>query len=78
MRKFSVQGMVYDGITLKLQHLMQRSIIYQHHHLNYKECLENGLVSNLLKNNKRPETYTQWQGIEITKDVKLVKTNILV
>ena len=57
---------------------MQRSIIYQHHHLNYKECLENGLVSNLLKINKRPETYTQWQGIEITKDVKLVKTNILV
>ena len=46
--------MVYDGGTTKLEHLVQKSIRYQRHHLNYKESLENGLIRKGLKINKRP------------------------
>ena len=46
--------MLYDGGTIKLEHFVQNSIIYQHHHLNYKEILENGLITKGLKINKRP------------------------
>ena len=46
--------MVYDGGTIKLEHLVQKSIRYQHHHLNYKKSLENGLIPKGLKNNKQP------------------------
>ena len=45
--------MVYDGITLKLEHFIQKLITYQHHRLNYKESLENGLLPNRLNINKR-------------------------
>ena len=51
---YSNKEMVYDGITLKLEHLMQKSIRYQHHHLSYKESLNNGLIPNRLKINKKP------------------------
>ena len=51
---YSNKEMVYDGITLKLEHLMQKSIRYQHHHLRYKESLNNGLIPNGLKINKKP------------------------
>ena len=47
------KGMVYDGGTIKLEHLVQKSIRYQHHHLNYKGSLENGLISKGLKIKKR-------------------------
>ena len=36
------------------KYFVQKYIRYQHHHLNYKEILENGLVPNGLKINKRP------------------------
>ena len=42
-----------DGSTIKLEHLVQKSIRYQHHHLNYKGSLENGLIPKGLKI-KRP------------------------
>ena len=32
--------MAFDGGTVKLEYLAQKSIRYQHHHLNYKESLE--------------------------------------
>ena len=48
------KGMIYDGDTIKLEQLVQKSIRYQHHHLNYKENLENGLAPKELKINKRP------------------------
>ena len=41
---YSKKGIVYDGITLRLEYLIQKSIRYQPHHLNYKESLENGLI----------------------------------
>ena len=48
------KGMVYDGGgTIKLEHLVQKSIRYQHHHLNYKGSLENGLISKGLKIKKQ-------------------------
>ena len=43
---YSNKGVVYDGITSKLEHLIQKSIRYQHHHLNYKGSLENVLIPN--------------------------------
>ena len=46
--------MIFDGGTIKLEHLVQKSIRYQHHHLSYKESLENGLMPKGLKINKRP------------------------
>ena len=51
---YSNKRMVYDGITLKLEHLIQKSIRYQHRHLRYKESLNNGLIPNGLKINKKP------------------------
>ena len=42
-----------DGGTIKLEHLVQKSIRYQHHHLNYKGSLQNGLIPKGLKI-KRP------------------------
>ena len=41
--------MVYDGGTIKLEHLIQKSIRYEHHYLNYKASLEKGLIPNGLK-----------------------------
>ena len=32
------------GGTIKLKHLVQKLIRYQHHHFNYKGSLENGLI----------------------------------
>ena len=46
------KGMIYDGGTTKLEYLVQKSIRYQYHHLNYKESLENGLIPTGLKINK--------------------------
>ena len=72
--------MVYDGITLKLEHLIQKSIRYQHHHLNYKESLENGLISKGLMINKRTaikpvsENFLEkWNALLITFEQDLVK-----
>ena len=48
---YSNKGMVYDGITVKLEHLIQKSIRYQHRHLSYKESLDNGLIPKI---NKKP------------------------
>ena len=48
------KGMIYDGGIIKLEHFVQKSIRYEHHHLNYKESLENGLIPKGLKINKRP------------------------
>ena len=77
---YSNKGMVYNGITLKLKHLIQKSIRYQHHHLNYKESLENGLIPNGLKTNKRPaikpvseKVFEKWNTILFTAEQDLVK-----
>ena len=43
--------MVYDGGTIKPEHLVQKLIRYQHHHFNYKESLEDGLIPKGLKIN---------------------------
>ena len=34
------KGMVFNRRTIKLKHLVQKSIRYQHHHLNNKEILK--------------------------------------
>ena len=46
--------MVCDGGKIKLEHLVLKPIRYQHHHLNFKESLENGLIPKGLKINKQP------------------------
>ena len=48
------KGMVCDGGKIKLEHLVLKPIRYQHHHLNFKESLENGLIPKGLKINKQP------------------------
>lgn len=63
-----------------MEHSIQRSIRYQHHHLNCKESLENGLITNGLKINKRQaikpvsENFLEkWNTILITSKQDLVK-----
>ena len=72
--------MVYDGITSKLKHLIQKSIRYQHHHLNYKGSLENVLIPNGLTIKKRPaikpvseDFLEKWNTILFTAGQDLVK-----
>ena len=72
--------MVYDGITLKLEHLIQKSIRYQHRHLSYKESLDNGLIPNGLKINKKPairpvseDFFQKWNTILSIAEQDLVK-----
>ena len=72
--------MVYDGITSKLEHLIQKSIRYQHHHLNYKGNLENVLIPNGLNIKKRPaikpvseDFLEKWNTILFTAGQDLVK-----
>ena len=77
---YSKKGIVYDGITLKLEYLIQKSIRYQPHHLNYKESLENRLIQNGLKINKRPAIkpvsesfFERWNTMLFTAEKDLVK-----
>ena len=63
-----------------MEHSIQRSIRYQHHHLNCKESLENGLITNGLKINKRQaikpvseKFLEKWNTILITAKQDLVK-----
>ena len=72
--------MVYDGITLKLEHFIHKLIRYQHHGLNYKESLENGLLPNRLNINKRSaiklvskDFFEKWNTILFTAEQELVK-----
>ena len=74
---YSKKGIVYDGITLKLEYLIQKLIRYQPHHLNYKESLENGLIQNGLK---RPAIkpvsesfFERWNTMLFTAEKDLVK-----
>ena len=74
------KGMVYDGGILKLEHLVQKSIRYQHHHLNYKESFENGLIPKGLKINKRPalkpvteDFFEKWNTILLDAENSLVQ-----
>ena len=55
-------------------------IRYQHHHLNYKESLENGLIPKGLKINKRPaikpvteDFFEKWNTILLDAKNSLVQ-----
>ena len=72
--------MVYDGGTTKLEHLVQKLIRYQHHHLNYKESIENGLIPKGLKINKQPtikpvtkDLFEKWIAILLDAQNSLVQ-----
>ena len=74
------KGMVYDGGTMKLGHLAQKSIRYQHHHLNYKESLEKDLIPKGLKINKQPaikpameDFFEKWNTIFLDAENSLVQ-----
>ena len=59
--------MVYDGGTIKLEHLVQKSIRYQHHHLNYKESLENGFIP------VTEDLFEKWNTILVDPENSLVQ-----
>ena len=72
--------MVCDGGTIKLEHLVQKSVRYQYHDLNYKEKLENGLIPKGLKINKRPaikpvteDFFEKWNTILLDAKNSLVQ-----
>ena len=71
--------MLYDGCTIKLEHLVQKLIRYQYHDLIYKESLENGLIPKGLKINKLPaikpvteEFFEKWNTILLDAKNSLV------
>ena len=50
-----VYGMVLlDGLTLHLDHLLQKSLRYKHHKENYIRSLNEGIVPVVLHLNKKP------------------------
>ena len=72
--------MVCDGGKIKLEHLVLKPIRYQHHHLNFKESLENGLIPKGLKINKQPaikpvteEFFEKWYAILLDAEKTLVQ-----
>ena len=72
--------MVCDGGKIKLEHLVLKPIRYQHHHLNFKESLENGLIPKGLKINKQPaikpvteEFFEKWNAMLLDAEKTLVQ-----
>ena len=72
--------MVYDGGAIKLEHLIQKSIRYEHHYLNYKGSLKKRLIPNGLKITKRPAIkpvtggfLTKWTKVLVNAETKLVE-----
>ena len=50
-----VNGMVlYERLTTHLDHLLQKSLRYQHHRQNYIQSIHEGIISNGLQLNKKP------------------------
>ena len=74
------KGMVYDRGTTKLEHLVKKTIRYQHDHLNYKQSLENCLILKGLKIKKQPaiksvreDFFEKWNTILLDAENSLVQ-----
>ena len=70
----------FDGSTLHLDHLLQKSIRYQHHQFNYEESLRTGMIPKGLKIKKNPAFNPvtsgfdmQWKSVLYEAEIKLVE-----